>query len=63
MSVVSVLNEFEHSISEASKEDLRTAVMELRELGELLEKTDVHFFEKEKFEDLIREAREVVKSL
>jgi hypothetical protein len=61
--LMSVLNEFKHSIRETRKEDLCMAVMELRELGELLERTDVHFFEEEKFEDIIREARELVKKL
>lgn len=61
--MMSVLEAYKEAITDTENQVLEQAINDLNELGDLLEKGDVHFFEEEKFEDIIAQARLLAKHL
>jgi len=59
--LMSIIKNIEKELKEARSEELKKAVDELRKLGDELEACDPHFFEEEKFEQMIKEVRRIVK--
>ena len=59
--LMSIIKNIEKELKEARSEELKKAVDELRKLGDELEECDPHFFEEEKFEQMIKEVRRIVK--
>jgi hypothetical protein len=61
--IMSVAEAYKVAANEAKTTSLQSSVDALRELGELLEQNDVHFFEEEKFTQILLEAKRIAKEI
>jgi transcription elongation GreA/GreB family factor len=59
--IMSILKDFEKTWQNTKNEELVRAINDLREFGEKLEEKDAHYFEKEKYLELLNQARKIAK--
>jgi hypothetical protein len=60
---MSVVEAYREAVNDVQTTSLHSAINDLRELGDLLEQKDVHFFEEEKFKEFLLEAKRYAKEI